>query len=232
MVDAIVALDLFLHATMLDGSSDTAINTPAAFAAWIGQIRMAFPEIVFTTFIGPLSKDRGSERIRVSTVWLCTETYAGGMLDATAAVGTVGAIRALTSKGSWTGRWWSTGWSATRCRAAAARRRKVAVWKITLNPRSNPMSPRTDHEAAEVLQDLSMAAMQKLHDGDDRNSNDRTRPTAMKVISLSVAHLHRAEIAATSELVAAEHRPKTLIAQQKTECGILLSERQRTRPKR
>jgi len=85
---ATVADDFRLHASMLDASNPGAINNPAKFAQWLGQLRQVFPDLTFSTVLGPLVEDRGAQGLYVVGHWQATGKYAGGLPGSTVPVGT------------------------------------------------------------------------------------------------------------------------------------------------
>lgn len=80
---SIIAPDFTLHASLLDGRPDTAINGPAALAEWVAQSHALFSELHFTVQVGPIV-DGDFVVIR----WVATGRYRGGIPGAYATVGT------------------------------------------------------------------------------------------------------------------------------------------------
>jgi len=79
----VIAPDFSVHASLLDGSDPGAIRGPEGLVGWIGQIRAAIPDLVFTTQVGPIHEGR-----YLSGRWVATGTYGGGFPGAQAPVGT------------------------------------------------------------------------------------------------------------------------------------------------
>lgn len=73
-----------IHVTLLDGSSDAALRGPSGLTGWIVQTRPLFPDLEFTTIVGPII-----DGDHMAGHWSATGTYAGGFPGATAKVGTV-----------------------------------------------------------------------------------------------------------------------------------------------
>jgi predicted ester cyclase len=84
LADDLIADDFTLHAAMMDGSDSTAIRGPKGLAEWIAQTRAAFPDLAFTTQVGPIVQDD-----HVAGRWQATGTYQGGFPGAKAEPGTV-----------------------------------------------------------------------------------------------------------------------------------------------
>jgi len=72
-----------VHAALIDGSASSTLRGPEGLAARIAQIRAAFPDLTFTTEVGPL---RDGEFLIGR--WRADGHYAGGFPGATAALGT------------------------------------------------------------------------------------------------------------------------------------------------
>jgi predicted ester cyclase len=83
----LVAPEFTVHAALTDGSPSSALRGPEGLAAMIAQIRAAFPDLTFTTEVGPL---RDGEFLIGR--WRADGHYAGGFPGATAAVGTAIAL--------------------------------------------------------------------------------------------------------------------------------------------
>ena len=79
----LVAPEFTVHAALIDGSASSALRGPEGLAAMIAQIRAAFPDLRFTTEVGPL---RDGEFLIGR--WRADGHYAGGFPGATAAAGT------------------------------------------------------------------------------------------------------------------------------------------------
>jgi predicted ester cyclase len=79
----LVAPEFTIHAALVDGSASSALRGPEGLAAMIAQIRAAFPDLTFTTEVGPL---RDGEFLIGR--WRADGHYAGGFPGATAAAGT------------------------------------------------------------------------------------------------------------------------------------------------
>jgi predicted ester cyclase len=79
----LAAPEFTVHAALIDGSPSSALRGPEGLAAMIGQIRAAFPDLSFTTEVGPL---RDGDFLIGR--WRADGHYAGGFPDATAAAGT------------------------------------------------------------------------------------------------------------------------------------------------
>jgi predicted ester cyclase len=78
----LVAPEFTVHAALIDGSPSSALSGPEGLAAMIAQIRAAFPDLTFTTEVGPL---RDGEFLIGR--WRADGHYAGGFPGATAAAG-------------------------------------------------------------------------------------------------------------------------------------------------
>ncbi len=89
LADQVVADGVVLHATLLDGRDPATINDPETFAAWVGSLRQAVPDLVFETVAGPISEpaERASGTL-IAGHWRATGTYQEGFPGATAAAGT------------------------------------------------------------------------------------------------------------------------------------------------
>lgn len=83
LAKSIIAPDFALHATLLDGRSDTAISGPAGLAAWVAQSHGFFNKLQFSIQVGPIV-DANFVVLR----WEATGNYGGGMPGANAPVGT------------------------------------------------------------------------------------------------------------------------------------------------
>lgn len=83
-VDAVVSPGFRVHVALLDGSPDASIEGPAGLSRWIAQTRVFFPDLTFTTEVGPII-----DGDHMAGHWSVTGTYAGGFPGATAPVGTV-----------------------------------------------------------------------------------------------------------------------------------------------
>ena len=68
-----------VHAALIDGSASSTLRGPEGLAARIAQIRAAFPDLTFTTEVGPL---RDGEFLIGR--WRADGHYAGGFPGATA----------------------------------------------------------------------------------------------------------------------------------------------------
>ena len=79
----LIAPGLQTHAAMLDGSSSSAIDGPAAMAAWIGQTRSVFDDMRFQTLAGPVIDGH-----LIAGHWRASGRYTGGMTGTTAPAGT------------------------------------------------------------------------------------------------------------------------------------------------
>jgi predicted ester cyclase len=79
----LAAPEFTIHAALIDGSPSSALRGPEGLAAMIGQIRAAFPDLTFTTEVGPL---RDGDFLIGR--WRADGRYAGGFPGATAAAGT------------------------------------------------------------------------------------------------------------------------------------------------
>ena len=89
LADKVVAEDIVLHATLLDGQDPATINDPKKFAEWVGSLRQAIPDLVFETVVGPISEPaEPTAGIMIAGHWRATGTYQGGFPGATAAAGT------------------------------------------------------------------------------------------------------------------------------------------------
>jgi predicted ester cyclase len=80
---ALVAPEFTVHAALIDGSPSSALRGPEGLAAMIAQTRGAFPDLTFTTEVGPL---RDGDFL--AGRWRADGHYAGGFPGATAAAGT------------------------------------------------------------------------------------------------------------------------------------------------
>ncbi|MFV2018869.1 ester cyclase [Micromonospora sp. LOL_023] len=80
----IISPDIEVHAALMDGGDGSGIRGPEGMVAWIGELRAAFPDLVFTVEVGPLIDGRYA-----ALRWIATGTYAGGLPGAQAAPGTV-----------------------------------------------------------------------------------------------------------------------------------------------
>ena len=78
----LVAPEFTVHAALVDGSPSSALRGPEGLAAMIAQIRAAFPDLTFTTEVGPL---RDGEFLIGR--WRADGHYTGGFPGATAAAG-------------------------------------------------------------------------------------------------------------------------------------------------
>lgn len=83
LAKSIIATDFALHATLLDGRSDTAISGPAGLAAWVAQSHGLFKNLHFSIQVGPIVDGHF-----VVLRWEATGNYGGGMPGANATVGT------------------------------------------------------------------------------------------------------------------------------------------------
>ncbi|QLY29164.1 ester cyclase [Nocardia huaxiensis] len=72
-----------VHVALLDGANARDIRGPAGLAEWISDVRAVFPDLRFTTQIGPIADDTF-----VVGRWHATGTYGGGFVGAQAPVGT------------------------------------------------------------------------------------------------------------------------------------------------
>jgi len=79
----LAAPEFTVHAALIDGSPSSALRGPEGLAAMIAQIRGAFPDLTFTTEVGPLR-----EGDFLIGRWRADGHYVGGFPGATAAVGT------------------------------------------------------------------------------------------------------------------------------------------------
>jgi predicted ester cyclase len=79
---ALAAPELAVHAALIDGSPSSALRGPEGQAAMITQIRAAFPNLTFTTEVGPL---RDGDFLIGR--WRADGHYVGGFPGATAAAG-------------------------------------------------------------------------------------------------------------------------------------------------
>ncbi len=82
-VDDLVAPDFRLHAAMMDGGDGSAVDSPQALVAWIGQTRAAVPDLTFSVQVGPIVDGN-----HLAVRWRGQGGYAGGMPGANAPVGT------------------------------------------------------------------------------------------------------------------------------------------------
>lgn len=80
---SIVAPDFALHATLLDGRSDTEISGPAGLAGWVAQSHGLFGDLRFTVQVGPII-DGDFAVLR----WVAVGRYRGGIPGAYAPIGT------------------------------------------------------------------------------------------------------------------------------------------------
>ncbi|PXX41560.1 ester cyclase [Undibacterium pigrum] len=83
LAKSIIAPDFALHATLLDGRSDTVISGPAGLAAWVAQSHGLFKNLQFSIQVGPIV-DANFVVLR----WEARGNYGGGMPGANAPVGT------------------------------------------------------------------------------------------------------------------------------------------------
>lgn len=81
---AIVAPEFRVHTVLLGGGDESAVRGADGLVEWIGQLRGAIPDLLFTIEVGPLA-----DGDLVSGRWTATGTYAGGFPGATAEPGTV-----------------------------------------------------------------------------------------------------------------------------------------------
>jgi predicted ester cyclase len=72
-----------VHAALIDGSPSSALRGPGGLAAMVAQTRAAFPDLAFTTEVGPL---RDGDYLIGR--WRADGRYAGGFPGATAGAGT------------------------------------------------------------------------------------------------------------------------------------------------
>lgn len=79
----LAAPEFTIHAALIDGSPSSVLRGPEGLAAMIAQIRAAFPDLTFTTEVGPL---RDGDFLIGR--WRADGHYAGGFPGATAAAGT------------------------------------------------------------------------------------------------------------------------------------------------
>ncbi len=80
----IIAPDMRLHATLLDGRPDTAVRGPDGITGWVAQMRTLFPDLRFEVVVGPLIDGE-----HLTGHWRAKGSYAGGFPGATAPAGTV-----------------------------------------------------------------------------------------------------------------------------------------------
>ena len=83
LATSIIAPDFALHATLLDGRSDTEISGPTGLAGWVSQSHGLFSDLKFTVQVGPVV-DGDFVVIR----WVAVGRYRGGIPSAAAPVGT------------------------------------------------------------------------------------------------------------------------------------------------
>jgi len=83
LAKTIVAPDFGLHATLLDGRSDTEIRGPEGLAGWVAQSHGLFGDLRFTVQVGPII-DGDFAVLR----WVAEGRYRGGIPGTHAPVGT------------------------------------------------------------------------------------------------------------------------------------------------
>lgn len=83
LAKSIIAPDFALHATLLDGRPDTAINGPNGLSSWVAQSHGFFSDLHFTVQVGPIV-DGDFAVIR----WVAESRYRGSIPGANAPVGT------------------------------------------------------------------------------------------------------------------------------------------------
>ena len=103
----LAAPDFTVHAALIDGSPSSALRGPEGLAAMIAQIRGAFPDLTFTTEVGPLR-----DGAFLIGRWRADGHYAGGFPGATAAAGTPVAFAGtdiLRLRDGWLAEYWLNG---------------------------------------------------------------------------------------------------------------------------
>jgi SnoaL-like polyketide cyclase len=137
----LAAPELTVHAALIDGSPSSALRGPDGLAAMIAQIRAAFPDLTFTTEVGPL---RDGDFLIGR--WRADGHYAGGFPGATAAAGTPRSPSpAPTSCGCTTAGWSNTGSTATpsTCSGSSARSPDPKTGAPALRPAAPSGSARS-----------------------------------------------------------------------------------------
>ncbi len=81
--DDIIAPDITLHMTPIDGGDVASLESPAGMARWIGGLHAAFAPLTFAVQVAPLFQGD-----MIAGRWLATGRYAGGFPGAKAQPGT------------------------------------------------------------------------------------------------------------------------------------------------
>ena len=68
LAESIVSPQVRVRAALLDGGDVSAVRGPAGLADLIGQIRAAFPDLLFTVEVGPIID--GDQVVRVTATGL------------------------------------------------------------------------------------------------------------------------------------------------------------------
>jgi len=82
VADTLIADDFRLHAALMGGADDSAVNSPAALTEWIRQLRTLATDLHFEVQVSLADGDHLAVR------WRCRGTYSGAMPGATAPAGT------------------------------------------------------------------------------------------------------------------------------------------------
>jgi hypothetical protein len=113
--DGIVAKDIRVHTTLLDGSPDTTIEGPSGVVGWIARTRSFLSGLEFSTVVGPLR-----DGDYMAGHWTATGRYVGGFPGAGAETVRASPSQGLMCCASATIKWRSTGLSPIRPRRSAS----------------------------------------------------------------------------------------------------------------